>query len=230
MKMTVSIRLLATCMVAMLFLHKGFARNNAGAGATDSLPAVPFSMTVVLVQFEARSGNQGNQLTWSTILEANLSHYEIERSTSKQPFKKIGTLKAAGSGSVSVEYSFTDEQPDNGTNIYRLKMVDTRGGSKISEHKLVNGNMQNLESAGFRAYPNPARAGTAIQMSVPEPGAYHVRLVSLQGSVVHTAKLDNNHGGGLRLDIPQGLRNGMYLIDAVASDGNQHHQQKILIQ
>jgi hypothetical protein len=230
MKTSSSTRLLAICMVMNLLLLKSFAHNSVSRNLSDSMPVIPFSMTVVVVEFEARSGNQGNQLKWSTILEANLSHYEIERSTPNQPFRKIGTIKAAGSGSLAVEYSFTDKNPAAGTNIYRLRMVDTRGGSKSSEHKLVNGNTQNLVSTAFQAYPNPARIGSMIRMNVPEAGMYQVRLVSLEGSVVYAANLDNNHGGGLSLGLPQGLRSGLYMIEAEAKEGGHRHLQKILIQ
>jgi hypothetical protein len=230
MKTSSSTRLLAICMVMNLFLLKSFAQNSGSVNLNDSMTVIPFSMTVVVVEFEARSGNQGNQLKWSTILEANLSHYEIERSTPNQPFRKIGTIKAAGSGSLAVEYSFTDKNPAAGTNIYRLRMVDTRGGSKSSEHKLVNGNTQNLVSTGFQAYPNPARNGSMIRINVPGTGIYQLRLVGLDGGVVYAANLDNSHGGGLSLDLPKGLRSGLFMIDAVAKEGGHRYQQKILIQ
>lgn len=230
MKTNQSIRLLAMCMATNLFLGRVSAQMTPDGGGADSMPVLPMTMTVVLVEFEARSGNQGNQLNWSTILESNLSHYELERSTSNQSFRTIATIKAKGSGSLAVSYVFTDENPSAGTNIYRLKMVDVRGGVKYSEHKLVNGNTRNLVSDAFRTYPNPARRGTAIHLDVPESGAYQVRLVSLQGRVVGVANLENTHGGGLSLVVPQGLHSGVYMVEAQCREKNQHYRQKIMIQ
>jgi hypothetical protein len=230
MKTNQSIRLLAICMAANLLLGKSFAQMTPDGGGADSTPVLPMTMTVVLVEFEARSGNQGNQLSWSTILESNLSHYELERSSAGQPFRTIGTIKAKGSGSLAVSYMFTDERPVSGTNIYRLKMVDTRGGIKYSEHKLVNGNTRNLVSEAFRAYPSPARPGTALHVDVPEQGNYQVRLVSLHGLVVGLANLENSHGGGLRMEVPLGLTRGVYLVEAHCKENNQLYRQKIMIQ
>jgi hypothetical protein len=230
MKTNQSIRLLALCMATYLFLGRASAQMAPDGGGPDSMPVLPMTMTVVLVEFEARSGNQGNQLNWSTILESNLDHYELERSTSNQPFKTIATIKAKGSGSLAVNYVYTDKNPSTGTNIYRLKMVDVRGGVKYSEHKLVNGNTRNLVSDGFRTYPNPARRGTSIHLDVPEAGAYQVRFVSLQGMVLGVANLENNHGGGLSLVVPQGLTTGVYLLEAQCRENSQHFRQKIMIQ
>lgn len=218
------------CVAANLFLGKSFAQMTPDGGGADSTPVLPMTMTVVLVEFEARSGNQGNQLSWSTILESNLSHYEVERASAGQPFHTIGTIKAKGSGSLAVSYVFTDERPVSGTNIYRLKMVDIRGGAKYSEHKLVNGNTRNLVSGAFRSYPNPAHPGTTLYLDVPEQGNYQVRLVSLLGRVVGVANLENSHGGRLSIMVPQGLNKGVYLVEAYCRENNQPFRQKIMIQ
>lgn len=230
MKTIISARILAILLVMTCTFTQGFSRNSFSGLSIDSTPAVPFSMTVVMVEFDVRSGSNGNQLSWATILEANLSHYEIERSTSNQPFKKIGTVKAAGTGSLSVAYSFSDKAPSHGTNIYRIRMVDTRGGAKFSEHKLVKGNTQLMVSNSSRAYPNPARRGAQVRMTVPESGVYVVRLVSLQGRVVLETTMENADSEGLGLELPQSLPAGIYVLDALSGETQSHHQHKIVIQ
>lgn len=211
-------------------ITQGYSRNTSYSHSIDSTPSNHFSMNVVIVEFEARSGGNGNQLRWSTILETNLSHYEIERSISNQPFRKIGTVDAAGSGSLSVEYSFTDNAPAKGTNVYRIRMVDTRGGSRLSEHKLVNGNTQVMVSAASRAYPNPATRGSHVRMTVPETGVYAVRLLSLQGHTVAQVSMDNAHGDGLGLQLPGDLPAGVYILHAFSEETQSIHQHKIVVQ
>lgn len=207
---------------------KGFA--GSLAAFSDSTQHPPFSMTVVFVDFQTRSGNQGNQINWSTILEANLSHYEIERSNSGQSFQKIGTIKATGTSSLTVSYTFTDKTPVQGTNIYRLKMVDTRGGTKISEHKLVNGNTQVWVSAPQMIYPNPARAGAAIRVNVAESGTYQLRLVSLQGKLLYSGNYENTDGQGFSVAIPGGASSGVYILDLVSVTNGHRATHKIVIQ
>ena len=230
MKTIINARVLAIFFAMTCTFTQGFSRTGFSGQSTDSTPAVPFTMTVVMVEFDVRSGASGNQLKWSTILEANLSHYEIERSTSGQPFKKIGTVKAIGTGSLSVAYDFTDKIPTQGTNIYRIRMVDTRGGARFSEHKIANGNTQALVSQASRAFPNPARRGTGVRVTVPESGAYELRLISLQGRVVLSASMDNTDGAGLNVELPQGLPAGIYVLDAVSAESQRRFQHRILVQ
>jgi hypothetical protein len=230
MKTIISARVLAMLIIVAASITKGYSRDAVFSQSIDSTPSDRFSMNVVMVEFEARPAGNGNQLRWSTILETNLSHYEIERSISNQPFKKIGTVKAAGSGSLSVEYTFTDNAPIKGTIVYRIRMVDTRGGSRLSEHKLVNGNAQAMVSQSSRAYPNPARRGTQVRMMVPETGVYAVRLISLQGQVVVQASMDNTHGDGLGLQVPQDVPAGVYILHAFSEETQSLHQHKVIIQ
>jgi hypothetical protein len=215
-------------LIAMLLLTGSLLGQNTFA-EEDSTRVVPYSMTVVITELNVSAGNQGNKLSWTTILEANLSHYIVEKSSNNQPFAGIATIKGKGSSSVAVSYSFTDTKPSGSKNVYRLKMVDTRGGVRYSEHRVVNGNDLNLNGIAFHAYPNPARSGNAIQMDVPQSGNYSVRLVSLQGVVVKTEKLSNSHGSGLRIQLPSNL-NGIYILEVVHTDDGDRYQQKILIQ
>jgi hypothetical protein len=217
------IRLIGILLLAgSLMGQKAFAEE-------DSIKAIPYSMTVVITELNATGGSQGNQVNWTTILEANLSHYIVEKSSNNQPFAGIATIKGKGSSSVAVNYEFIDTKPSGNKNVYRLKMVDTRGGFRYSEHRVVNGNDLNLNGIAFHAYPNPARSGNVILMDVPHSGNYSVRLVSLQGVVVKTEKLSNTHGSGLRIQLPSNLE-GIYILEVVHIDGGDRYQQKILIQ
>ena len=109
-------------------------------------------------------------------------------------------------------------------------MVDTRGGARFSEHKLVKGNTQLMVSQSSRAYPNPARRGARVRMTVPEAGVYALRLVSLQGRVVLETTMENTDGETLGLDLPQYLPSGIYVLDAYSEEKQSRHQHKIVIQ
>ena len=215
---------------ACFFVNKGQAQGSTTADTTRPLPVVPFSMTVVFVEFDITAKPNGNEITWSTILEANLEKYEIQRSTSNQSFETIATLQAKGSNAVTVNYTFTDAKPLNGKNIYRLKMVDTRNGVKYTANKILNGNKQAMEIQEFNAYPNPARPGASITLNVNNAGKYAVRIINLAGKVMYTGKVVNAHLSPLNLQVPANFSSGMYVIDVTEEDSNHHYQQKLIIQ
>lgn len=215
---------------ACLFVNKGQAQDSTPTDTTKVLPVVPFSLTVVFVEFDITPKPNGNQISWSTILEANLGKYEIQRSTSNQSFETIATIQAKGSNAVTINYSFTDTKPLTGKNIYRLKMVDTRNGVQYTANKIINGDKQTLEIQGFHAYPNPARPGTALTINVNNPGKYAVRIINLTGKIMYTSRVVNAHLSPLNVQIPASFSAGMYVIDITEEEGSHHYQQKLIIQ
>jgi uncharacterized repeat protein (TIGR03803 family) len=83
-----------------------------------------FVLPVELIAFAAEKKNSGVLLTWKTAQEQNSDHFEIERSAGGNNFITIGKVKAAGNTTAITSYSFTDQNPFNGINLYRLKQVD----------------------------------------------------------------------------------------------------------
>jgi hypothetical protein len=215
---------------ACLFVNNGHAQDSTPTDTTKVLPVVPFSLTVVFVEFDITAKPNGNQISWSTILEANLGKYEIQRSASNQSFETIATIQAKGSNAVTVNYTFTDTKPLAGKNIYRLKMVDTRNGVQYTANKIINGDKQAMQIQGFNVYPNPARPGTALTLNVNNPGKYAVRIINLSGKIMYTGNVVNAHLSPLNLQVPASFNAGMYIIDISEEDSSNHYQQKIIIQ
>jgi hypothetical protein len=217
-------------LIAGLLVNKSQAQGNANSDTAQTLPVIPFSTTVVFVEYEIVTKPQGNQITWSTILESNLAKYEIQRSAANQTFETIGTIQAKGTASVTVDYSFTDAHPNAGKNIYRLKMIDTRNGVQYSSIKMITNEKVAAEISGSNAYPNPARPGMSINLNVNQPGQYAVKIHSLSGRLIHAEQPTAAHASSLSIRVPSGLSAGMYIIDVTGQDARQHFQQKIIIQ
>jgi hypothetical protein len=216
--------------IAGLLVNNSQAQGNANSDTAQTLPVIPFSMTVVFVEYEIVTQAQGNQITWSTILESNLAKYEIQRSTANQTFETIGTIQAKGTTSVTVDYSFTDSRPNAGKNIYRIKMVDTKNGVQYSSIKMITNEMMAAEIRRSNAYPNPAKPGMAITLDVNQPGQFAVKIHSLSGRLIHAEQSKAAPASSLSIRVPSGLSAGMYIMDVTGQDAQQHFQQKIMIQ
>ncbi len=129
------------------------------------------------ISFEGRLSDQRRAvLTWKTE-EANVSHYEVERSANAEDFRIAGTVTAGGTGPGS--YSLTDPVPVSGTIYYRIRQVDLDG--TFSYSRIIS-----LTSEGNRelvAWPNPARDRVMVQLAPGYIGT-KVRLVSPAGIVL----------------------------------------------
>jgi Secretion system C-terminal sorting domain len=217
-------------LVGSLFVINSQAQGTSGIDSTKTLPVVPFSMTVVFVEYEIVTKTEGNQINWSTILESNLAKYEIQRSAANQTFETIGTIQSKGTTSVTVDYSFTDTRPNSGKNIYRIKMIDTRNGVQYSSIKMVTNELMTAQIRGTNAYPNPARPGMAITLDVNEPGQYSIRIHSLSGRMIFAEKAIAAHQSSLSIRVPSNLTAGMYIMEVTDQETQVHFQQKIMIQ
>jgi hypothetical protein len=187
-----------------------------------------YVMQVVFVQYDASSSTEGITLKWTTILETNLATYIIERSNGNENFSEIGKIIAKGSNNVSVPYSFTDKNPMKGINVYRLKLVDTRGGSKYSEYKQFVWAKSLTSDLGIKTYPNPATPGNTLQIDIPFKGNISIQLLNIKG-----ARMDFNHQnigahGTLTYTLPSSLEKGLYIL-VVTNSANESRQAKVMI-
>lgn len=81
-------------------------------------------LPVKMAYFNATLSGKVALLKWATTMEDRNDRFEIEKSTDGNTWKKIGTLKGKMYANSLTEYSFTDANPEEGMNYYRLKQVD----------------------------------------------------------------------------------------------------------
>lgn len=160
-----------------------------GLASASSLRASPqfqnSTLPVVLSDFKVAEKGSSVAITWKTATELNSSHFVVERSSDGKEWTAIGTIQAGGNISVEQSYSFTDAAPADGTNYYRLRIVDIDNSFILSV----------IKTATFRAtelvvvpVPNPATSYLNINVSTPGNQPYRLRLVNRTGQVIYNQK------------------------------------------
>lgn len=127
---------------------------NIGVVARYLLSADGGPLPVTLLNFKAVLRNEVVLLQWQATHEQNLSGYTVLRSTDGVTFSAVGYAAAKSNGSLSVEYEVPDNQPFNGINYYKLKMVDNDG--KFSFSNIVSVNV-NKDIFSWKIFPNPVQ-------------------------------------------------------------------------
>jgi hypothetical protein len=84
-------------------------------------------------------------------MEVNNDHFTLERSSDGLHYIVIGTVPGKGDNNQPVNYSFTDQSPEQGSNCYRLIQTDRDGQSKILGTKTVE-----VAGIALRVGPTPA--------------------------------------------------------------------------
>lgn len=127
---------------------------------TISLISISAPLPVSLIEFTARKVENFSALSWTTTEETKSERFEIERSQNGKKWEKIGSVSAGGESNEELKYSFDDQKPLKGENLYRLKMIDTDNIYAYS----------NIQSVSFEkdgkvtVYPNPATIGNDLNL------------------------------------------------------------------
>ena len=138
------------------------------------------------------TGNVNNdniaKLTWSVTSEINMSHYELERSTTGNDFVQIAKVQAINHSAVSTisDYNADDNLANINANTvyYRLKLVEKDNSfkySKVLAFKLVKNDKTNIA-----VHPNPAVNYFNLKVVTDKDENALVRVVDLLGRTLIT--------------------------------------------
>ncbi|MFN8396084.1 MAG: hypothetical protein U0176_15720 [Bacteroidia bacterium] len=105
--------------------------------------------------FTGRSVAGDVVLDWGTWEETNVSTFEVERWNDESGYSPIGTVSPKGSGS---SYEFVDQQPNEGSNLYRIRQVDLDGSYTYSEVVAV----EFSPSERILLHPNPCNGNCTV--------------------------------------------------------------------
>ncbi|MBE9466068.1 SdrD B-like domain-containing protein [Dyadobacter subterraneus] len=175
-------------------------------------------LPVTLISFNADKENQTVQLQWATSAETNSESFDIENSLTGKTWQKLGNVIAAGESATKTTYSFTDKNPSNGENLYRLKMIDKDGTFAYSSIKSVT-----LEIADqVTIYPNPV--SDRIQFKVSDwTKIGKIQLFDLNGRAVYQSTKAPVDG----IDV-KNLPSGLYAV-SLTTTGGSTNSYKVLI-
>jgi pimeloyl-ACP methyl ester carboxylesterase len=192
-------------------------------GKTDSvtievIPRAPYDTVpgaVLPVRFSkinARFLGKLINVSWSTSMELNNSHFDIEHSIDGRIFIKAGSVPATNFPNGS-NYSFDDYHYITGKNYYRIKQIDTDGKRSYSAIVVVNVPVNN----GILVYPNPVEELLIIDFSgVNGHKGGMLRVVNAAGQVLHQ---QNIAAGSIKTHLNvASLVPGIYNIEIVGND------------
>ncbi len=144
-----------------------------GAGIPNQNINCPYA--ALPVQFTSFTGlkiEEGILLKWTTASEKNDSYFTVEKSDDNSVWTPLAQLNAAGNSDAIHNYSYTDTDPYNKVNYYRIKQTDVDGIYSYTNIVGVDDAKQNIET---NVYPNPA-VGSNINIRIATPSSTPVEL------------------------------------------------------
>jgi hypothetical protein len=170
------------------------------------------TLPVTLTSLHAFQKNTGIQVEWNTQTETNLFSYEVEKSSNGSTFTKAGTVTAKGLST----YNWFDASPINGSNYYRLKMMDKDGSFKYSSTVNVKiGSIKNV----FTIAGNPIKNNKLVlQMENVEKGSYALSIYNNAGQLMMNRTIVHKGGSATQTVHLGNLSAGSYQLSIVGKD------------
>jgi subtilisin-like proprotein convertase family protein len=179
------------------------------------ISTVPVSFTTV-----AATRQQNNiQVHWATADENGIARYRVERSSNGRNFNSIGEVVATGNGARTGQYQFTDRQPLNGDNFYRIRSIGTAGEEKFSTIVKVT---PVAKASGMSIYPNPVTGGEInLMLDNMTRGEYTARIINDLGQVIAIRKIvHQSESSAQRIDLGNMLKAGNYRLEVTNNEQN----------
>jgi hypothetical protein len=158
------------------------APNGLGTSNSGVITSTFIILPVKLISFNGTVQGKSTLLDWATEKETAFSHYEIQFSENGSTFYNIGKVMSHGNGNLKQLYNFVSNVNFNGTQYYRLKMVDVDGKSSYSKIIAVRKNANATSSMSI--YPNPATKNPVLNIKSTEVGEATISVVTMQGSIL----------------------------------------------
>jgi len=195
---------------------------NAVQIPTKIIPCVVLDVT--LRNFTAtKQYDETSLLKWNTLSETDNSFFVIEHSVDAKNFVPVAKMLSNGNTTQGHDYSFIHTNPVNGMNYYRLKIVDVAGRAEYSSIRIVVFGKKDLK---LTIFPNPAKNKTTLMLDENDGEKLSVKILDVAGRIIkqQTVTIMNQQA---ELNV-EGLQRGMYIITAIAENG-QRFSNKIMI-
>ncbi len=163
----------------------------------------PVVLPVELSEFSGKASDYlETELAWTTQAEINSDYFMVQHSTDGRGFLDIGKVSAQGNSSEINSYTFIHDEARQGTNYYRLKIVDLDGSYEFSEWVEVS----HGKAKAFKVYPTLVHNQVTIE--VPETGMTECLVFDTHGRMMIRQELVQTENTLNLGNLPQ----GQYLI------------------
>ncbi|MBX7095197.1 MAG: T9SS type A sorting domain-containing protein [Flavobacteriales bacterium] len=158
-------------------------------------------LPIEMIRLEAKQDGGNALVQWTTATEMNTHHFNIEKSNDGILFTTIGRIAAAGNSVVPIDYSFLDNEVENGISYYRISTIDWDGSISFSPVVALNYH-QEMAIEIFQSFD-------FIRVLGVDESMIHVSLVSISGQILSQTSGEKNI-----LMSTQNIPDGMYLLFA----------------
>jgi len=171
------------------------------------------ALPLKLLSFTATLINDKVNLNWATTNEVSTNSFIVETSVDGTNWSDIATLPSKNNKSAN-QYTLDNIVPQNGTNYYRLKVVDVDGSFTYSEVQSIQ---VMISKELFSLAPNPTGNQTTLSFDNDIKQA-SINVFNMLGRVVAAKQVNLQGTNTCQIETTQ-LPAGVYSIRVNTNDG-----------
>ncbi len=180
-----------------------------------STPEPEVILPVIFISTKAVQQQKSVSIDWKTVNEKRVKIYNVEKSLDGKRFEKASELKTG-----DLNYTWTDVNPGQGDNYYRIRTVEIDDVSHVSDIMKVyvaKGNQR------YNVFPNPATAGNLnLQFVNQNEGKYEIKLMNSFGQTIMTKSIQHSTGSSqVNVSPSQNLPKGIYKLEIKSPEGDK---------
>jgi hypothetical protein len=197
-------------VISITGINTAIIPNNSTRYITIGSTDVGTPLPVDLLNFDAECADNNVALNWVIASEINNDYFTIERSSDAVNFEPIGTVNGNGNSSIINNYSWSDNNPLNGTSYYRLKQTDFNGASEYHTVRAVS-----CEKAyEISIYPNPFENSFTINLSENTTYPATVEVIDYLGRTLYSQVIEN---ATIEIVLDDKISKGTYFVKVVTN-------------
>lgn len=168
-------------------------------------------LPVSFIDFGGIYKNEAINLAWSTSTEQDNAHFNIYKSTNGQPFKLLTAIVGKGNTNNISKYTYTDWQPINGNNYYRLDQVDINGTTTVLKYVSIKVSLKKID-VSVRASNN--------NLEITYTGdVVRVDIHNISGNKLLSRDLNTTNTESGKININNSLPSGIYILTCKFKNG-----------
>lgn len=174
-------------------------------------------LPVELISFTANCNKREINLDWITASEINNDYFVVERSKDGIKWQNIGKIAGNGNSNTTNSYQYTDKNPEQGNNYYRLNQFDYDKTAKHSH--IITANCDKLRNSNnVNIYPNPFTNQVYLEIENLDISTMSIEIYDLLGQKhKHWAISEINANFVHELNLEE-LASGVYFIRIIADN------------
>jgi len=182
--------------------------------AIEHKPVAPYA----LLHFLGEKAAKGVSLFWQTLNAGNYTGFVLQKLDASGNYNSLYTIQSNNSSN----YTYVDQQPVTGNNIYRLQQSDIDGNITYSAPVTIDYNAT-APNGNLTIYPNPAKSIITVSLTTKET-ANSADIYSTSGTLIKHESINSNT---FTEDISS-YKLGIYLIELRTSNGDLAGQSKFI--